>query len=102
MEMRPSAESIIFGNRWSSRARHRFMALVKGHSVIVSLYSVLHNVMRVQLLISSDTTNGSIVDIFVEEGHAIHAEESFDSKVTRQLEVNSKARITFHSFKQHD
>ncbi|XP_019725760.1 ATP-dependent RNA helicase TDRD9 isoform X2 [Hippocampus comes] len=88
IEMRPSAESIIFGNRWSSRARHRFMALVKGHSVIVSLYSVLHNVMRVQLLISSDTTNRSIVDIFVEEGHAIRAEESFDSKQNHEVLIS--------------
>lgn len=80
--MRPSAQSIIFGNQWSSRARHRFIALVKGSSLMVSMYSILHGVMRVQLLISTDTTNTSVVDILVEEGHAVAAEESFDSKVT--------------------
>ncbi|KAL7380920.1 hypothetical protein ABVT39_025994 [Epinephelus coioides] len=78
--MRPSAQSIILGNQWSSRARNRFITLVKGHSHIVSLYSILHGVMRVQLLISEETKNTSVVDILVEEEHAVKAEESFDSK----------------------
>ncbi|XP_042356788.1 ATP-dependent RNA helicase TDRD9 [Plectropomus leopardus] len=79
-EMRPSAQSIILGNQWSSQARERFVTLVKGRSVIVSLYSILHGVMRVQLLINTETTNTSVVDILVEEEHAVKAEESFDSK----------------------
>ncbi|XP_039992620.1 ATP-dependent RNA helicase TDRD9 [Xiphias gladius] len=78
--MRPSAQSIILGNQWSSRARDRFITLVKGKSLIVSLYSILHNVMRVQVLINTETTNTSVVDILVEEGHAVKADESFDSK----------------------
>uniref|UniRef100_A0A8C4GVH0 RNA helicase n=1 Tax=Dicentrarchus labrax TaxID=13489 RepID=A0A8C4GVH0_DICLA len=78
--MRPSPQSIILGNQWSSRARDRFITLVKGHSLIVSLYSILHGVMRVQLLINTETTDTSIVDLLVEEGHAVKAEESFDSK----------------------
>uniref|UniRef100_A0A665WHP3 ATP-dependent RNA helicase TDRD9 n=1 Tax=Echeneis naucrates TaxID=173247 RepID=A0A665WHP3_ECHNA len=78
--IRPSAQSIIMGNQWSSRARDRFIMLVKGKSLIVSLYSILHNVMRVQLLINTETTNTSVADILVEEGHAVIAEESFDSK----------------------
>lgn len=79
--MHPSAQSIIMGNKWSSRARDRFITLVKGNSVIVSLYSILHNVMHVQLLINTETRSASVVDILVEEGHAVRAEESFDSKV---------------------
>ncbi|KAM9842947.1 ATP-dependent RNA helicase TDRD9 [Aulostomus maculatus] len=78
--MRPSAKSIIFGNQWSSRARHRFMTLVKGRSLIMSLHSILHGVLRVELLISTETTNTSVVDILVDEGHAMRVEESFDSK----------------------
>ncbi|KAK2826057.1 hypothetical protein Q5P01_020271 [Channa striata] len=78
--MRPSPQSIILGNQWSSRARDRFITLVKDHSLIVSLYSILHGVMRVELIISTETTNTSVVDILVEEGHAVKAEESFDSK----------------------
>ncbi|XP_040916868.1 ATP-dependent RNA helicase TDRD9 [Toxotes jaculatrix] len=80
IEMRPSAQSIILGNQWSSRARNCFITLVKSKSLIVSLYSILHNVMRVELLINTETTNTSVVDILVEEGHATRAEESFDSK----------------------
>lgn len=82
--MRPSSQSIILGNQWSSRARDRFVTLVKGHSLIVSLYSILHGVMRVELLINTEAST-SVVDILVEEGHAVKAEESFDSKVMRQL-----------------
>ncbi|XP_074516874.1 ATP-dependent RNA helicase TDRD9 isoform X1 [Sebastes fasciatus] len=78
--MHPSAQSIILGNQWSSRARDRFITLVKGRSLIVSLYSILHGVIRVQLLINTETTNTSVVDILVEEEHAVKAEESFDSK----------------------
>uniref|UniRef100_A0A3B4T3V9 RNA helicase n=1 Tax=Seriola dumerili TaxID=41447 RepID=A0A3B4T3V9_SERDU len=88
--MRPSAQSIIMGNQWSSRARDCFITLVKGKSVIVSLYSILHNCMRVHVLINTETTNASVVDMLVEEGHAVKAEESFDSKVTKQLEAQAK------------
>lgn len=80
--MRPSAKSIIHGNPWSSKARNRFVTLLKGHSLIVSLYSILHGVIRVQLLINTETTKTNVADIMVEEEHAEKAEESFDSKVT--------------------
>lgn len=79
--MRPSAQSIILGNQWSSRARDRFITLVKGHSRIASLYSILHSVMRVDLLITSETANTNVVDIMVQEGHALKAEECYESKV---------------------
>uniref|UniRef100_A0AAQ5YNN5 ATP-dependent RNA helicase TDRD9 n=1 Tax=Amphiprion ocellaris TaxID=80972 RepID=A0AAQ5YNN5_AMPOC len=102
--LHPSAESIIHGNQWSSRARNRFITLVKGHSLIVSLYSVLYGVMRVQLLINTEKTNTSVLDILVEEGHAIKAEESCDSKVTLQHAEavrlhgpSSPYKINFHS-----
>lgn len=83
--MRPSAQSIILGDQWSSRARDRFRTLVNGNSFIVSLYSILHNVMRVELLINTEMTNTSVADILVEDGHALKVEESFDSKVTKKL-----------------
>lgn len=81
MGMRPSAKSIILGNRWSSRSRDRFVALVKGNTHMVSLYSILHGVMRIELLINSDKLDTSVRDILVEEGHAEKVEESFESKV---------------------
>ncbi|XP_014187415.1 ATP-dependent RNA helicase TDRD9 [Haplochromis burtoni] len=83
--MRPSNQSIILGNQWSSRARNRFINLVKGQSLIMSLYSILYGVMRVDLLIHSETANTSVVDLLVEEGHAVKAEESFDSKQNHEV-----------------
>ncbi|TKS86578.1 putative ATP-dependent RNA helicase TDRD9 [Collichthys lucidus] len=95
-EMCPSAQSIILGNQWSSQARDRFITLVKGHSLLVLLYSILHDVMRVQLLINTERTNRSVVDILVEEGHAVKAEESFDSKAHLRGPF-SPNKIQFHS-----
>uniref|UniRef100_A0A3Q4GWC5 ATP-dependent RNA helicase TDRD9 n=1 Tax=Neolamprologus brichardi TaxID=32507 RepID=A0A3Q4GWC5_NEOBR len=86
--MRPSNQSIILGNQWSSRARNRFINLVKGQSLIVSLYSILYGVMRVDLLIHSETANTSVVDLLVEEGHAVKAEESFDSKQNHEVQMS--------------
>uniref|UniRef100_H2THD8 ATP-dependent RNA helicase TDRD9 n=1 Tax=Takifugu rubripes TaxID=31033 RepID=H2THD8_TAKRU len=83
--MRPSAQSIILGNQWSSRARDRFITLVKGHSLMASLYSISHGVMRVQLLIEVEKANTDIVDIMVQEGHAVKAEESFDSRQSHEM-----------------
>ncbi|KAG7511385.1 ATP-dependent RNA helicase TDRD9 [Solea senegalensis] len=82
--MRPSPQSIILGNRWSSRARDFFQTLVKGTSHLVSLYSILHNVMHVKLLISTNTANTSVVDILVKEGHAVEAEECYASKQSHE------------------
>ncbi|XP_015229695.1 PREDICTED: putative ATP-dependent RNA helicase TDRD9 [Cyprinodon variegatus] len=82
--MRPSAQSIILGNQWSSRARDCFITMVKNQSVIVSLYSILYGVMRVELLINKDSKSTSVVDILVEEGYAVKAEESFDSQQSHE------------------
>ncbi|XP_041827179.1 ATP-dependent RNA helicase TDRD9 [Melanotaenia boesemani] len=80
VDLRPSAQSIILGNQWSSRARNRFVTLVKGQSMIVSLYSILYGVMQVELLMNTESTKISVLDILVEEGHAVKAEENFESK----------------------
>nr|XP_015825541.2 ATP-dependent RNA helicase TDRD9 [Nothobranchius furzeri] len=83
-EMRPSASSLILGNQWSSSARNRFIVLVKDQSVVVSLYSILYDVMRVELFITSESTKTSVLDILVKEGHAVKAEESFDSQQSHE------------------
>lgn len=81
--MRPSTQSIILGKQWSSKARDFFHTLVKGNTLLVSLYSFLHNVMHVHLFINAKATNTSVVDLLVKEGHAIKVEECFASKVTK-------------------
>uniref|UniRef100_A0AAR2K2E3 ATP-dependent RNA helicase TDRD9 n=1 Tax=Pygocentrus nattereri TaxID=42514 RepID=A0AAR2K2E3_PYGNA len=76
----PSAQSMILGDQWSSRARNRFVTLVNGRSFIVSLYSILHGVMRVDLHVSTETGDVSVADLLVQEGHAHSAPESFESQ----------------------
>lgn len=80
--MGPSAQSLILGDRWSSRARNRFKTLTSGRSAIVSLYSILHGVMRVDLHISLEMGDVSVADLLVQEGHACHTPESLESQVT--------------------
>ncbi|XP_036006659.1 ATP-dependent RNA helicase TDRD9 isoform X1 [Fundulus heteroclitus] len=82
--MRPSAQSIILGNQWSSCARDCFISVVKQQSVVVSVYSILHGVMRVDLLVKKDAEPTSVVDILVEEGHAVKAEECVESQQSHE------------------
>uniref|UniRef100_A0A3P9J325 RNA helicase n=1 Tax=Oryzias latipes TaxID=8090 RepID=A0A3P9J325_ORYLA len=79
--MSPSAKSIILGNKWSSQARNDFSSLIKGQLVMVSVYSILHGVIHVDMLINTQSKEISMVDILVENGHALKTEESYDSKV---------------------
>lgn len=83
--IRPSAESVILGNPWSSRACERFITLVKGQALIASLYSIVQGVLRVELHINLETTDKSVADILIEEGHALKAEESYVSVVTQRI-----------------
>ncbi|XP_053358332.1 ATP-dependent RNA helicase TDRD9 [Clarias gariepinus] len=81
----PSARSVILGGRWSSQARNRFITLVCGRSLIVTLYSILHGVMRVHVHVSTDTGDVSVVDLLVQEGHARLAPESSESKQSHEF-----------------
>lgn len=80
----PSAQSVILGDNWSSQARNRFITLVHGRSFIVTLYSIVHGVMRVHVHISMEMGDVSVADLLVQEGHARLAPESFESKVTQR------------------
>lgn len=89
----PSAQSVILGDHWSSRARNHFITLVHGHSLIVTLYSIVHSVMRVHLHISMETGDISVADLFVQEGHARLAPESFESKVIMEKTSNDNSEL---------
>ncbi len=99
--MGPSAQSLILGGRWSSRARNRFKTLTSGRSAIVSLYSILHGVMRVDLHISMEAGDVSVADLLVQEGHAHHIPESFESQVImpppQQCHPDNFSWNNFHS-----
>uniref|UniRef100_A0A8C1EWJ5 ATP-dependent RNA helicase TDRD9 n=1 Tax=Cyprinus carpio carpio TaxID=630221 RepID=A0A8C1EWJ5_CYPCA len=86
--MGPSAHSLILGGRWSSRARNRFKTLTSGRSAIVSLYSILHGVMRVDLHISMEAGDVSVADLLVQEGHACHIPESFESQQSHEVLIS--------------
>ncbi|ROL49634.1 ATP-dependent RNA helicase TDRD9 [Anabarilius grahami] len=86
--MGPSAQSLILGDRWSSRARNRFKTLTSGRSAIVSLYSILHGVMRVDLHISLEMGDISVADLLVQEGHACHTPESFESQQSHEVLIS--------------
>uniref|UniRef100_A0A673GW50 ATP-dependent RNA helicase TDRD9 n=1 Tax=Sinocyclocheilus rhinocerous TaxID=307959 RepID=A0A673GW50_9TELE len=86
--MGPSAHSLILGGRWSSRARNRFKTLTSSRSAIVSLYSILHGVMRVDLHISTEAGDVSVADLLVQEGYARHVPESFESQQSHEVLIS--------------
>uniref|UniRef100_A0A4W4EBT1 ATP-dependent RNA helicase TDRD9 n=1 Tax=Electrophorus electricus TaxID=8005 RepID=A0A4W4EBT1_ELEEL len=81
----PSAQSMITGVQWSSRARNRFITLVNGRSLIVSLYSILHGVMRVHLHVSMETGDVDVANLLVQEGYARLVPESFESQQSHEV-----------------
>lgn len=80
--MRPSAKSLVCGERWSYSASQRFASLVNGYTLLVKVYSVVHNVLHVDAFRYSrhkDLVN--IRDVLIEECYAELAEESYKSQV---------------------
>ncbi|XP_012868302.1 PREDICTED: putative ATP-dependent RNA helicase TDRD9 [Dipodomys ordii] len=80
-KMRPSAKSLVCGEHWSGRASGRFASLVSGCALLVKVFSVVHNVLHVDVyryLGTQDIVN--IRDILIGEGHAELSEESYESK----------------------
>ncbi|NXP21578.1 TDRD9 helicase, partial [Scytalopus superciliaris] len=85
-KMRPSARSIVCGERWSYSASQRFASLVNGHTLLVEVYSVVHGVLHVDLLRYSrckDLVN--IRDVLIAECYAEPAEESYESRQSHDL-----------------
>ncbi|XP_027529883.1 ATP-dependent RNA helicase TDRD9 isoform X2 [Neopelma chrysocephalum] len=85
-KMRPSAKSIVCGERWSYSASQRFASLVDGCTLLVRVYSVVHGVLRVDVFRYSrckDLVN--IRDVLIEESYAELAEESYESQQSHNL-----------------
>ncbi|XP_021099398.1 putative ATP-dependent RNA helicase TDRD9 isoform X3 [Heterocephalus glaber] len=84
-KMRPSAKSLVCGEHWSRRASKRFASLVSRCTLLVKVFSVVHNVLHVDVyccLGALDTIN--IRDVLISEGHAELAEESYESKQSHE------------------
>ena len=80
--MRPSAKSLVCGEHWSGAASRRFVSLVSGCTLLVKVFSVVHNVLHVDVYRYSGVQDTiSIRDVLIKEGYAELAEESFESKV---------------------
>ncbi|XP_042552833.1 ATP-dependent RNA helicase TDRD9 [Dipodomys spectabilis] len=85
-KMRPSAKSLVCGEHWSGRASGRFASLVSGCALLVKVFSVVHNVLHVDVyryLGTQDIVN--IRDILIGEGHAELSEESYESKQSHEV-----------------
>nr|XP_033808799.1 ATP-dependent RNA helicase TDRD9 isoform X1 [Geotrypetes seraphini] len=93
-KMRPSAKSLMCGEKWSSAASQRFTSLVNGCALVVKVYSVVHNILNVDVYRhSGNQEDWSIRDILIAEGFAEPAEESYESKQNHELlkEMSSSA-----------
>ncbi|KAM5274365.1 ATP-dependent RNA helicase TDRD9 [Ctenodactylus gundi] len=85
-KMRPSAKSLVCGERWSRKASRRFTSLVSSGSLLVKVFSVVHSVLHVDVYCCAGVQDTiDIRDILISEGHAELAEESYESKQSHEL-----------------
>ncbi|XP_004603827.1 ATP-dependent RNA helicase TDRD9 [Sorex araneus] len=85
-KMRPSAKSLICGEHWSGRASQRFASLVQGCTLLVKVFSAVHNVLHVDVYRYSGVQDAvNIRDILIREGHAELAEEPYESKQSHEV-----------------
>ncbi|XP_072193856.1 ATP-dependent RNA helicase TDRD9 isoform X1 [Excalfactoria chinensis] len=85
-KMRPSAKSLVCGERWSFSASQRFASLVNGYTLLVEVYSLVHSVLHVDAFHFTrhrDLVN--IRDVLIEEHYADLAEESYESQQSHDL-----------------
>ncbi|XP_010176095.2 ATP-dependent RNA helicase TDRD9-like [Antrostomus carolinensis] len=85
-KMRPSAKSLVCGEWWSYSANQRFASLVGGHALLVKVYSLVHNVLHVDVFRYSRCNElVNIRDVLIEECYAEPAEESYESRQSHDL-----------------
>ncbi|NXW49350.1 TDRD9 helicase, partial [Nyctiprogne leucopyga] len=85
-KMRPSAKSLVCGEWWSYSANQRFASLVGGHALLVKVYSLVHNVLHVDVFRYSRWNElVNIRDVLIEECYAEPAEESYESRQSHDL-----------------
>ncbi|KAF1496730.1 ATP-dependent RNA helicase TDRD9, partial [Pygoscelis antarcticus] len=85
-KMRPSAKSLVCGERWSYSASQRFASLVNGYTLLVKVYSLVHSVLRVDVFRYSRCKElVNIRDVLIEECYAELAEESYESQQSHDL-----------------
>ncbi|XP_065603258.1 ATP-dependent RNA helicase TDRD9 [Cyrtonyx montezumae] len=85
-KMRPSARSLVCGERWSYSASQRFASLVNGYTLLVDVYSLVRSVVRVDAFhYTRHRGLLNIRDVLIEEHFAELAEESYESQQSHDL-----------------
>ncbi|NXE20690.1 TDRD9 helicase, partial [Ardeotis kori] len=85
-KMRPSAKSLVCGERWSYSASQRFASLVNGYTLLVKVYSLVRSVLHVDVFRYSRCKElVNIRDVLIEECYAELAEESYESQQSHDL-----------------
>ncbi|XP_023402377.1 ATP-dependent RNA helicase TDRD9 [Loxodonta africana] len=85
-QMRPSAQSLVCGERWSCGASRRFASLVRGCALLVKVFSVVHSVLHVDVYLSSGVQDAvNVRDVLIQEGYAELTEESYQSKQSHEV-----------------
>ncbi|KAM6073675.1 ATP-dependent RNA helicase TDRD9 isoform 5-T7 [Chlamydotis macqueenii] len=85
-KMRPSAKSLVCGERWSYSASQRFVSLVNGYTLLVKVYSLVRSVLHVDVFRYSRCKElVNIRDVLIEECYAELAEESYESQQSHDL-----------------
>ncbi|NXL84780.1 TDRD9 helicase, partial [Alectura lathami] len=85
-KMRPSAKSLVCGERWSYSASQRFASLVSGYTLLVEVYSLVHSILHVDVFCYSKHKElVNIRDVLIEECYAELAEESYESQQSHDL-----------------
>ncbi|KAM5339337.1 ATP-dependent RNA helicase TDRD9 [Glossophaga mutica] len=97
--LRPSARSLVCGERWSSGAGRRFAALVSGRALLVKVFSVVHGVLHVDVYLPWGPRDVvDVRDVLIREGHAELAEECYESRQSHgaltSLFSNSAGSVT--------
>lgn len=86
-EIRPSLIESGDG-KWTDKARRWFTSAVSGHDLVARIYSVVQNVVRLELIKRIDSgMEISINEELIKIGHGEPAEESYISKKNHELRI---------------
>lgn len=92
--MRPSARSLVCGERWSGAASQRFASLLRGCPLLVKVFSAVHSVLHVDVYRYAGLQGLiHIRDVLIDEGYAELADECYESKVRTSSLVGSRAAL---------
>ncbi|XP_006879224.1 PREDICTED: putative ATP-dependent RNA helicase TDRD9 [Elephantulus edwardii] len=85
-QMRPSAQCLVCGEHWSCGASRRFISLVRGCTLLVKVFSVVHSILHVDVYRCTGAQDAiNVRDVLIQEGFAELTEESYESKQSHEV-----------------